>query len=835
MHRNRPVIAALALGGAVSAVLATPVAKKVAVGPGGGRELLVDGNLERVENARVSAWVPYDAGYAITRDKPHGGSICVTCDNPAGNLRLGLSQTLTLNRTDARPLLVSGWSRAEGVAGTPNLDYSIYVDILYQDGTALWAQVALFSCGTHDWEYRQARIHPDKPVRQITVNALFRGRKGRVWFDDISLKEAPAGRAMVVFDGVAVELPRGKREAAAGKPEIHVRDVAAESDFYRVSEGRAEVPELQLAVAVAADRTANGCRRTKITVRDRAKRDRAIVIYYVLPLGAVGGRWYDNVRASRVIEPTGVYQNVSRTGVGAIGATSRYPFACVAGADRAHNLLIPEPRVCRLTYDARTAELYAAFDVALTPDSKTPGEAAVTVCDVETPPSWGMRETAKRFYELLPQYFDPSRIPKRQGNWMAFSKISSVQQPEDFGFAVHEGDNDVRWDNDHGVGAYVYVEPMTWWMSMPPEAPRTYEGAFQCFQKFLTVPKTPNYDRAWAVDLSCIFDEDGRHHMDILDTPWCNGAVFGNSADPDVPERDGHLNLAHYNVRQLETALKDAEAQGGLAGVYLDSLEGWGTLRNYRREHFGAADIPLTFDAASHRPVILTAFSTQEWTEFIAKWVRDRGKLLMANAVPYHFPFLTLPLDLMGTETNWQREGKFDPPAAEEMYLRRTLAWRKPYMFLMNTHFETWTNAMTERYMQICVFYGMFPGFFSENAATNVYFANPAWYNRDRELFRRYMPIIRRVAEAGWEPITMARSDADDVWVERWGANPKTGLYFTVMNATDKPRQVVVTIEMGDARGMRVEAMLAQKDAGAAAQVRLDLAPNGVEVLHAVP
>ncbi|MGB9625737.1 MAG: hypothetical protein ACPMAQ_12845, partial [Phycisphaerae bacterium] len=488
-------------------------------------------------------------------------------------------------------------------------------------------------------------------------------------------------------------------------------------------------------------------------------------------------------------------------------------------------------RVCRLTYDARTAELYAAFDVALTQDSKTPGEATVTVCDVETPPQWGMRETAKRFYELLPHYFDPSRIPKRQGNWMAFSKISSVQQAEDFGFAVHEGNNDVRWDNDHGIGAYVYVEPMTWWMRMPPDVPRTYEGALRYFQRFLDVPGTPNYDLAWAVELSCTFDEDGRRHMDILDTPWCNGAVFGNSADPDVPERNGHLNLAHYNIRQLEKAMKDAEAQGGLAGVYLDSLEGWGMLKNYRREHFAAADIPLTFDAASCRPVILNAFSTQEWTESVAQWVRRRGKLLMANAVPYHFPFLALPLDLMGTETNWQHEGKFIPPAADEMYLRRTLAWRKPYMFLMNTHFDTWTNAMTERYMQICVFYGMFPGFFSENAATNVYFANPARYNRDRDLFRRYMPIIRRVAEAGWEPITMAQTDAEDVWVERWGANPKTGLYFTVMSTAKEPRRASLAIELKEAADQPVRSLLGSPLTKTASGIALDLAPGAVEVL----
>ncbi|MGB9624247.1 MAG: hypothetical protein ACPMAQ_05235, partial [Phycisphaerae bacterium] len=341
MHRNRPLIAVLAFGGVVSAVLATPVARRLAVGPGAGRELLADGNLERVENDRVAAWAPYEAGYAVTRDRPRAGRICVCCDNPSGKLRMGLSQTLTLNRTDARPLLVSGWSRAEGVPGTSNLDYSIYVDIIYQDGTALWAQVAQFSCGTHDWEYRQARIHPDKPVKTLTLNALFRNRKGRVWFDDLSLKESPPAPAGVVFDGVAVELPAGKRETPAGGSEIHLRDVAAESDFYRVSEGRTEVPELQVAVAVAADRTANGCRRTKITARDCAMRDRAMTLYYVLPVGALGGRWYDNVREYRTIAPDGVYQNVSRTGVGAIGATSRCPFACVVGADRAQSLLIP--------------------------------------------------------------------------------------------------------------------------------------------------------------------------------------------------------------------------------------------------------------------------------------------------------------------------------------------------------------------------------------------------------------------------------------------------------------------------------------------------------------
>lgn len=820
---------------------ATPVAK-VATKIVADHECIANGDLERTAKGRVEAWPPYDQGYAIEHGKAHGGNVSAVCDNPDGQQRLGLSQTLTLNRPDIRPLFVSGWSKADGVEGSPDANYALYVDILYQDGTPLWAQIAPFSCGSHDWEYRQFRIIPDKPVKQITVNALFRGRKGKVWFDDISLKEAPPNPAMVMFEGAAVELARPRcKEAVAAGPEIHVRDVGAESSFFlarnaKGRDGRIEIPELQLAVTSRTSR-ANGCRRMEITVEDLAKRDRAITVYYVLPLNAKDWRWFDNVRETRRIEPNGVYQYVSRTGVGAIGATSRYPFACVAGPKRAYSLIVPEPRVCHLTYHARVGEFYAAFDIGLTQDSRTPGTASVVVCDAETPPELGMRATAQRFCELLPQYFDTSRVPKRQGNWMAFSKISSVQGPEDFGFAVHEGDNDVRWDNAHGVGAYVYVEPMTWWMAMPAGVPRTYAGALECLQSFqkdlkvLNAQKGSNSELAWAVALSCVFDPEGRYRVDLVRAPWCDGAVFGNSADPDVPERDGHLNLAHLNLRKLEKAMKDAEAEGGLAGIYLDSLEGWGMMKNFRREHFAAADLPLTFDFDTRRPIVLNAFSTQEWTEFIAKRTHERGKLLMANAVPHEFPFLALPLDLMGTETQWQRDGKFAPPDAGPMYLRRTLAWHKPYMFLMNTHFETWTAAMTERYMQICTFYGMFSGFFSENAATNVYFANPAWYNRDRELFRRYMPVIRRVAEAGWEPITSARSDSDDVWVERWGTAPASGLYFTVMNAARQARHVEIAIDVPGTSGQTVRALLGGTTAGRAPRLRLDVAAEGVEVL----
>ena len=200
---------------------------------------------------------------------------------------------------------------------------------------------------------------------------------------------------------------------------------------------------------------------------------------------------------------------------------------------------------------------------------------------------------------------------------------------------------------------------------------------------------------------------------------------------------------------------------------------------------------------------------------------------------------MAAPLDMMGTEKNWHQDGRFSPPDAAFFYLKRTLSWRKPYMFLMNTHFETWTTGMTERYMQLCLFYGMFPGFFSENAASNCYFANPAWYNRDRPLFRKYMPIIQRVAQAGWEPITRANCDVADVWIERWGRSTESGMYFTVMNTASAPRQATLTFDFAPAASLDASAAIVDagddREMGSASRCTLDLGPGEVRALRVQP
>jgi hypothetical protein len=108
----------------------------------------------------------------------------------------------------------------------------------------------------------------------------------------------------------------------------------------------------------------------------------------------------------------------------------------------------------------------------------------------------------------------------------------------------------------------------------------------------------------------------------------------------------------------------------------------------------------------------------------------------------------------------------------------------------MNTRFEEFSHELVARYMKRSLAYGMFPGFFSHNASQGHYFTRPELYERDRSLFRKYVPLCKLVAEAGWEPVTLARSSDNRVYVERFGDK-----FLTVFNDSSERRTVSIKLQ----------------------------------------
>ncbi len=213
--RMMSILLAAALAGAVSLHAHAEVAKRILRIDDQGQSLL-----------QPSAWQAFGKGF--TRE----GEVFV-CDNGADATALrGVSQHIVLNQKSPQPIVACAWSKADNVGGSRDSDYSLYLDLLYADGDHLWGQVGIFDTGTHDWQRREVRIMPDKPVKSLSFHLLLRRHGGRAWFRDARLVQVTVPEGGAMFDGVPTI-------NSAGKAGYLVRDVAADSDFVRFENGEA--------------------------------------------------------------------------------------------------------------------------------------------------------------------------------------------------------------------------------------------------------------------------------------------------------------------------------------------------------------------------------------------------------------------------------------------------------------------------------------------------------------------------------------------------------------------------------------------------------------------
>jgi hypothetical protein len=134
-------------------------------------------------------------------------------------------QTLLLNQTVARPMVLRGWSRHEqpraqaeqtmtigqteqaptAAAASRTPDYSLYVDLHFVGGGALYGQSATFDRTAGGWQFAERVINVSKPIKDATVYLLYRRQTGTAWFDDIFLAEADPDLALLPGVRVAAD------------------------------------------------------------------------------------------------------------------------------------------------------------------------------------------------------------------------------------------------------------------------------------------------------------------------------------------------------------------------------------------------------------------------------------------------------------------------------------------------------------------------------------------------------------------------------------------------------------------------------------------------------
>lgn len=177
--------------------------------------LIVRPGFEASEASLKISWQAHDSCYLLDKTEKHTGNqsirLVTTGNDKGAQVTFSLPVARIKTPTD---LIISGWSKAKNVTGSPDGDYAIYIDVNYADGTNLYGPNTPFSTGTHDWEYRSIKIPLPKPATRVTVCLLLRGKHtGEAWFDDIYA--APFVEGMPRYEGstLAYVVPKRVEEA----------------------------------------------------------------------------------------------------------------------------------------------------------------------------------------------------------------------------------------------------------------------------------------------------------------------------------------------------------------------------------------------------------------------------------------------------------------------------------------------------------------------------------------------------------------------------------------------------------------------------------------------
>jgi len=836
MHR-----CALVLSAALTATTlhAAPVLLPLDTAAARGPNLLTNPGFEEVQDGLPLGWSSHnDNDWTLDSVGAHAGQRCVRFSKPSTEKQYWIGQDVNLNQDRPRPLVVSAWSKADGAQGNRGPEYSVWVDLAYADGTSLWGQRATFQMGTHDWQYGEYSFVVTKPVKLATVHLLFRrGVSGTVWFDDVSLQELDAGAGLLfdrasatVAEGAAAHGTPGARLATAdglelmfddrGRPaglSVHdtpllgdgpggmwVRDVAADGAWLRptftVTSFRngveLEGTEQEAGLELASSWTANDSGiDVEARVRDLTGRDRAVTVYFVLPLARLPWVWHEDLLTSTQTSDDSEYLNAS--GWPIHGIASAYPFCFVTSQPAGLSLSVPMdcPRVFRLTYNATASCLYIAVNLGLVPDTANfPSSADFRFSIYHADPAWGFRAATDKYHHRHPEFF--ARRLDKGGIWNAFGDISKVENWQDFGFAYDENSaTPLAFDNEHGITSFRYIEPMTYWLPMAQSYPRTYEGAIQALRDNLA-GGTEDQKRWARATLSCgAYTREQELDLSLENQAWCDGAVFTLNPDPLLPETEQFpLNKGRmgYTPQWADEHLLQ-EHGPRLDGIYLDSLPNWGDVRNWRREHWKTVEVPLTFDPDHKEPVLLQIFSTWQFANWVAKDVHGRGGYMHGNGGTL-WPFFPALLDVTGQETG----GILRHPT---MAMARTLLRDKPYSPLLNTRFEGLPDTFMPDYFHQSALWCIFPSFFNgdtfEDGKWKIarFFDIPELCERVRPLYRQFIPVLRRMFAAGWEPVTHAKASPEGVMLERYGPGEQDELLLAVCNSAQDPVDARVLVD----------------------------------------
>ncbi len=654
--------------------------------------------------------------------------------------------------------------KLSGSMKTSGLSSGLTLYLFEQDSSGAWTKTGVPSLtGTNGWKAYAMTITTGPNTVQGYLKAYVYSGYGTVWLDDVKLSDVFGGDQPVAFGGTVT--------SSGG-----VLTQTASTDGLNLS---AKFTSVGSAIKVDA------------TLTDTTGADRGVEVAFRLPLDIAGWTWDNDFITPMTIDSGTRYEKLDTSFAGQTrGHThSIYPFATVHNSAAAFSLAVPMgPLMERFSYDD-TQGFRVTYDVGLSPaTTQSPSKAIFSFWIYTNTPKWGMRSAAEKYYALNPASFTTSATVL--GAWALGNTkpLSSVPNSGDFGWGYEEGNSNLAFDNAHGIVGTHYISCPAWeinisgYSSQPP-----YDVLVDTLNAALdstgtTVDGIPTADMAAAVIASSPYDQDGLYQLSYNSYFW-----YGNKLQQYPVAAYSTMTNGVYPPRlqySVDNQIASAQSDGNtLGGIFLDNTTSdFGNVENYRKSLWAYNKGPLSFSYRTGETVQYLGDAMADYTGALRSYLNDQGMILMASSNPGSYVWFAPNIDVIGSEV--AGADNFD-----RTYARRTMSYGKIWTPLYVPGSTTQTQAKVLAYLRQALLLGYLPGF------NGVYWDNSSLYERDRSLFKLYMPLIKTLAQAGWKPVHYATSSDASTLLERFGDAAAGTFYVSAQNSGTSPTSVQLTLD----------------------------------------
>ncbi|MDB6025185.1 MAG: hypothetical protein JWM68_1408 [Verrucomicrobiales bacterium] len=531
----------------------------------------------------------------------------------------------------------------------------------------------------------------------------------------------------------------------------------------------------------------------------RERKDRCVDLKFVLPINCQGWNWGNDPSLERIIEKE---VHGEKTG----DQITVYPIACISSTNRDEGISIAVPPTSPTLFETGAGKdgLFITFKIGLSQSTQPSNESSFHFIIYRHDPQWGFRSSLQSYYQFFQNPFFTRRAIKL-GAW-GWHHPSPSELPNADLYAFHESAGETWKIKDEGMHGYEHeginqatnVESFVRLTRVDDDEklgiyslPYTIVGQRQVYH----LPKMPETKdetlaafETWTTEQPMIFQSPGpsvsfrdvsqlkeiirnsslhdeQHRPDILMRQYLgNTLTFPLNPNPRLFSDGTNLTIAKYTLDEYLPMLFNASKR--IDGCYVDSLGRWPGYYNFRTEHFKYASLPLTYSGKTPQPCIWNLQSHAEYLMELSRRLHEQNKIVFANGVHPNRVMLGFYVDVLGEEglPDFTKSG---------FYSKRVAAYNKPFCALNGR------DSTKPRVWNSCLFLGIFAGARSKEG---------------QKLERKFLPIIIRLNEAGWQPITLARSDSSALGIERWGDGHGKPVLFSFLNRSQQ--KLVTTVRV---------------------------------------